>query len=158
VAAKPKKKRENSNNPIPIECACPRKIRVAPTVLETGPVRCDVCGHAFLADGQTDPDTTPDPTGEHHDGMPTYPWGTAPTDLATLRQLSIAGLRPGGQPVAGRLIWRHGRRHANLYRRELAKPKFKRTPTDTQLAGLARANHVRHLQRLHTHGAARGEH
>jgi hypothetical protein len=155
IAAKPKKKRENSNNPIPLECACPRKIRVAPTVLETGTVRCDVCGHAFLAEGQTDPDTTPDPTGERHNGMPTYPWGTTPTGLATLRQLSTAGLRPGGQPIAAQLIWRHGHRHANLYRRELAKPKLRRTPTETQLEALARANYARHVA---SQARARGEH
>jgi hypothetical protein len=45
-----------------------------------------------------------DPTGEHHDGMPTYPWGlepgedgAPPANLATRRQLAKMGLRPNGQ-------------------------------------------------------------
>lgn len=148
VQAKPTKKRDNSNNPIPLECACPRKIKVAPTVAEAGPIRCDVCGNRFMPDGLPDPDTIPDPTGDRHDGMPTFPWGTVPTELATRRQLTAAGLRPNGQPIAGRLIWRHGKRYANLYRLDLAAPKRQATPA--QRAALARATTARL--------ALRGEH
>jgi hypothetical protein len=143
VAAKPKKKRENSNNPIPIECACPRKIRVAPTVLETGPITCDVCEHQFTAEGQEEPSMDLyDPTGEHHNGLPTYPYRMAPKELATRRQLAALNLRPGGQDIAAQILWRRGKRVAYLYRIELAKPKRQSTPA--QLAALERANLARH--------------
>ncbi|GIL30445.1 RRQRL motif-containing zinc-binding protein [Actinocatenispora comari] len=145
IEAKPKKKRDNSNNPIPLECLCPRKIKVAPTIAEAGLIRCDVCGHAFMPDGQPDPTLTPDPTGAAHDGMPTFPWGTVPNGLATLRQLAASGLRPGGQPIAARLTWRHGRRFANLYRLDAAKTKRQATPA--QLDALARANAARAAKR-----------
>lgn len=41
------RKRDNSNNPTPCVCSCPRKIRVAPTVIEEGPITCGVCGDDF---------------------------------------------------------------------------------------------------------------
>jgi len=145
VEAKPTKKRDNSNNPIPLECACPRKIKVAPTIAQAGLIRCEVCGHAFMPDGQPDPTLTPDPTGALHDGMPTFPWGTVPAHFATRRQLTAAGLRPGGQPIAARLIWRHGHRFAHLYRLDLALPK--RQATAAQRAALARANAARAAKR-----------
>ncbi|NGN63876.1 hypothetical protein G5C51_08140 [Streptomyces sp. A7024] len=66
-----------------------------------------------------------DPSGVRY-GVPTYPWRMAPEGLATRRQLRAAGLRPGGQTIAGqlmRLTRRTGqRRIAYLYRVELAKP------------------------------------
>ncbi len=65
---------------------------------------------------------TTDPTGEHH-GIPTYIWRTAPAGLMTRRQLSAEGLRPGGQPVAGQV--RRGGQYAYLFRKDLAKPKFR---------------------------------
>ncbi|MFI1502635.1 RRQRL motif-containing zinc-binding protein [Streptomyces platensis] len=65
-----------------------------------------------------------DPTGEHHGGLPTYPWRMAPANegLATRRQLRALGLRIGGQPIAAQILCRNGRRNAYLYRIDLAKP------------------------------------
>jgi hypothetical protein len=40
--------RKSSNNPLPCLCTCPRRIRVAPTVLEAGPIICGVCDQEFL--------------------------------------------------------------------------------------------------------------
>lgn len=40
--------RRSSNNPLAALCACPRRIRVAPTVLELGPIQCGLCGGEFL--------------------------------------------------------------------------------------------------------------
>jgi hypothetical protein len=142
-AEKPKKKRDNSNNPVALECACPRKIRVAPTVLEQGPITCDVCEHPF-SDGQEEEQAVNrdyDPTGQHHNGVPTYPFRMAPKELLTRRQLAALNLRPGGQDVAAQIIWRRGKRVAYLYRIELAKPK--RQATAAQLAALDRANTAR---------------
>lgn len=63
-----------------------------------------------------------DPSGEAHGGLPTYPWRAAPEGLMTRRQLTAAGLRAGGQPVAAQVV--RGRYlHAYLYRVDLAKPK-----------------------------------
>ncbi|RKN56955.1 hypothetical protein D7231_34450 [Streptomyces klenkii] len=78
-----------------------------------------------------------DPTGERHGGMPTWPWRHAPAGYATRRQLAAMGLRPGGQPVAGQLVCRRGRRVAHLYRVDLALPK--RRPTLAQEWALDRA-------------------
>ncbi len=75
---------------------------------------------------------TTDPTGEHHGGLPTFIWKTAPPGYLTRRQLSAKGLRPGGQPVAAQV--RRGGRIALLYREDLAKPKF--TLTDDKLAAV----------------------
>ncbi len=75
---------------------------------------------------------TTDPTGEHNGGVPMYIWRAAPAGLLTRRQLSAKGLRPGGQPVAGQM--RRGGRWANLYREDLAKPKF--PLTDAKLAAV----------------------
>ncbi|WP_051743027.1 RRQRL motif-containing zinc-binding protein [Kitasatospora sp. MBT66] len=64
-----------------------------------------------------------DPTGEHHGGLPTYPWRWAPTDdLMTRRQLRAVGLRPGGQEPAAQVVCRGGLRFGYLYRRSLALP------------------------------------
>jgi hypothetical protein len=42
------KERTNNNNGVSAECECPRKLRISLTVFEAGPIRCDVCGEAFL--------------------------------------------------------------------------------------------------------------
>ncbi|MFD7667778.1 RRQRL motif-containing zinc-binding protein [Streptomyces sp. NPDC059788] len=64
-----------------------------------------------------------DPTGRHHNGLPTYLPRTVPADanLATRRQLRALGLRIGGQPVAAQLAGRYGR-YTYLYRIDLAQP------------------------------------
>lgn len=48
--------RASNNNGVSAECACPRRIRVATTVLAEGPILCGLCGTPF-----TDPD---DETGQ----------------------------------------------------------------------------------------------
>jgi hypothetical protein len=68
-----------------------------------------------------------DPDGIRH-GMPTFPYRWAPTNLATLRQLRAAGLRPGGQPITAQILWRRGKRVAYLYDITLAKAKRQATP------------------------------
>ncbi|WP_018352199.1 RRQRL motif-containing zinc-binding protein [Longispora albida] len=84
-----------------------------------------------------------DPEGLRHQGVPTFPWQSAPDGYATRRQLRAAGLRPGGQPIAAQVLWRGigGTRAAYLYRLDLALPK--RTATAAQLASLGRAMAVR---------------
>jgi hypothetical protein len=82
-----------------------------------------------------------DPTGERF-GVPTWPWRMAPEHLVTFRQLAGRGLRPGGQPVRGQVMWRSRRyragvRVAYLYDVRLALPK--RTPTRAQLTALGKA-------------------
>jgi hypothetical protein len=42
------KQRTNNNNGVTAECECPRKLRISLTVFEAGPIRCDLCGEAFL--------------------------------------------------------------------------------------------------------------
>lgn len=88
-----------------------------------------------------------DPTGQRH-GLPSWPWKMAPTHLLTMRQLAARGLRPGGQEVQGQILWASRRYHAPdgvraayLYDVRLALPK--RTPTERQLAALAKANAAR---------------
>ncbi len=48
--------RTSNNNGVSAECVCPRRIRVATTVLDEGPILCALCGAPF-----TDPD---DETGQ----------------------------------------------------------------------------------------------
>jgi hypothetical protein len=69
-----------------------------------------------------------------------FRYGWAPDGLATTRQLAAQGLRPGGQDVAGWLVWRRGNRAgwAYLYRLDLAKPK--RVMTEARWAAIARCN------------------
>ena len=81
-----------------------------------------------------------DPAGARHGGLPTWGWRTAPAHLATRRQLTARGLRPGGQPIAGQILWvgiRKQVRVAYLYDVGLAKPK--RAATAPQLAALDKA-------------------
>lgn len=63
-----------------------------------------------------------DPTGEHHEGLPTYPWKGAPAGLMTRRQLTAAGLRKAGQQPVAQVV-RGKYLHAYLYRVDLAQPK-----------------------------------
>jgi hypothetical protein len=81
-----------------------------------------------------------DPTGVRHGGLPTWGWRAAPAQLLTRRQLAGQGLRPGGQPIAGQILW-IGRtcrvRAAYLYDVALAKPK--RSASPRQLAALGKA-------------------
>ncbi|HLL66810.1 MAG TPA: RRQRL motif-containing zinc-binding protein [Micromonosporaceae bacterium] len=79
-----------------------------------------------------------DPDGVRY-GIPTWWWRGAPAGYATVRQLRADGLRPGGQPVAGQVLWQGvgGVRVAYLYRVDAAKPK--RTATARQLAAIGRA-------------------
>jgi hypothetical protein len=79
-----------------------------------------------------------DPDGTRH-GIPTYPYRWAPEGLLTTRQLRTRGLRPGGQPVAAQILWKHHgkRRVAYLYRTDLAKPK--RQATHAQLGAIGKA-------------------
>ena len=39
--------RRSNNNPEPATCACPRRIRVARSVLDAGPIVCALCGEPF---------------------------------------------------------------------------------------------------------------
>ncbi|MFJ5602370.1 RRQRL motif-containing zinc-binding protein [Micromonospora parva] len=79
-----------------------------------------------------------DPDGTRY-GIPTFWWQGAPPGYATRRQLTAAGLRPGGQPVAAQVLWRGvgGTRTAYLYRVDLAAPK--RTATPAQRAAIGKA-------------------
>lgn len=79
-----------------------------------------------------------DPDGQHY-GMPTYPWLMAPAGYSTVRQLRAKGLRPGGQPIAAQILWRHRKqqRVAYLYRDDLAKEKRTATPRQLVAVGLA---------------------
>lgn len=69
-----------------------------------------------------------DPTGEHHGGLPTWPWRFGPEGLATRRQLREMGLRPASQEPAAQVVCRRGRRHGYLYRIALARPVRPMTP------------------------------
>ncbi|WBC17736.1 hypothetical protein O7600_13310 [Micromonospora sp. WMMA1998] len=79
-----------------------------------------------------------DPDGARY-GIPTYWWRGAPPGYATRRQLTAAGLRPAGQPIAAQILWRGvgGTRAAYLYRVDLARPK--RTATPAQRAAIGKA-------------------
>ncbi|OPG04057.1 RRQRL motif-containing zinc-binding protein [Microbispora sp. GKU 823] len=87
-----------------------------------------------------------DPSGSRY-GIPTYPWRMAPAHLLTRRQLTAAGLRPGGQGVQAQILWasrRHGApgvRAAYLYDMRFALPK--RAATPAQREALAKANAAR---------------
>ncbi|WP_103944193.1 RRQRL motif-containing zinc-binding protein [Thermomonospora echinospora] len=88
-----------------------------------------------------------DPAGTRY-GVPTWPWRMAPPHLLTRRQLAACGLRPGGQPIAGQVLWRSRRynapggvRAAYLYDVRLALPK--RIASPAQRAALAKALTVR---------------
>lgn len=86
------------------------------------------------------PRTSPrfhDPDGARY-GLPTYPWRCAPDGLATRRQLTVAGLRPGGSPVVAQLMWpRHGGRVGVAFLYDLASAVPKRAPTPGNLRAVA---------------------
>ncbi|TDC28802.1 hypothetical protein E1211_27175 [Micromonospora sp. 15K316] len=88
-----------------------------------------------------------DPEGARY-GIPTYWWKGAPPGYATRRQLTAAGLRPGGQPIAAQVLWRGvgGTRAAYLYRLDLARPK--RTATPAQLRAIRAALTARRTCRI----------
>jgi hypothetical protein len=44
--------RTSNNNPVACECGCTRKIRVARTVLDLGPITCRLCGGDFHPTGK----------------------------------------------------------------------------------------------------------
>lgn len=79
-----------------------------------------------------------DPDGTRH-GLPTFPYRWAPTDLATVRQLRTAGLRPGGQDIAAQILWRHRKHTRVAYLYPIAGAKPKRTATPAQLAAVHKA-------------------
>jgi hypothetical protein len=81
-----------------------------------------------------------DPDGLRH-GMPTFPYRWAPTNLATLRQLRAAGLRPGGQPITAQILWRKGKRVAYLY--DITHAKAKRQATPAQRVAIDKALRAR---------------
>jgi hypothetical protein len=47
--------RPMSNNPLPYLCDCPRRIRVAPSILELGPIRCTICAADFVPVDRSSP-------------------------------------------------------------------------------------------------------
>lgn len=78
-----------------------------------------------------------DPDGTRY-GLPTYPLRCAPEGLATRRQLTAAGLRPGGAPVVVQIMW--ARRRGNVgvaYLYDLAMAVPKRAPTPGNLRAVA---------------------
>ncbi|MCI2423970.1 hypothetical protein MOQ72_41885 [Saccharopolyspora sp. K220] len=75
--------------------------------------------------------------GWWQDGLPTFPFGLAPSGLATRRQLRAAGLCPGGQGIVAQIVWRRGKAWAGLY--EVAKARPKRIPSLAQRKALVTA-------------------
>lgn len=76
-----------------------------------------------------------DPTGERHNGLPTFTWGSADKKVyATRRQLGRLGLRKAGQDVAAVMYgWCHGvPTEMHLYLIDLAKPRRPWTPAKQQ--------------------------
>lgn len=85
-----------------------------------------------------------DPTGAKHGGLPTWPWRMAPAHLLTLRQLTARGLRPGGQPIAGQVLWLGGRKRVRVaYLYDVGRAKAKRHATDRQQVALGKAMKAR---------------
>jgi hypothetical protein len=73
----------------------------------------------------------------------TYRYGFAPSGLATMRQLSAMGLRPGGCPPVAALARPKGRWVAYLY--DLSTAKSKRAMTPSKRRALAAANRARRM-------------
>jgi hypothetical protein len=65
----------------------------------------------------------------------------APAGLETRRQLRARGLRPGGQPPAGQILWAGvgGTRTAYLYDITRARPRRRATPAVVAACGRALA-------------------
>lgn len=69
--------------------------------------------------------------------LPTYPWfDQVPDHLKTRNQLAEQGLRPGG-PVVAQVVWKRGKRWADLYDVTIAKPK--KAMTEAQASALEKA-------------------
>jgi hypothetical protein len=87
-------------------------------------------------------------TRGRHYGLPLLSWNLAPRDvLATRRQLTVLGLRPGGQESVAYLYF-HCRRayrvvFAELFLITAAKPK--RSATPAQRTAIAKANLARRI-------------
>ncbi|WP_194825511.1 hypothetical protein [Nocardia sp. XZ_19_231] len=77
-----------------------------------------------------------DPEGDRHGGMPTYPWGAAPSHLRTRRQLAKDNQRPGDEYEAQILRSRRGRDPLKAHLFDAAKAQPKREPTQAQLDAL----------------------
>ncbi|WP_328711637.1 hypothetical protein [Nocardia salmonicida] len=77
-----------------------------------------------------------DPEGARHGGLPTYPWGLAPSHLRTRRQLAKEGCRPGEEYEAQMLRSRRGRDPLRAYLFDAEKAQAKREPTAAQLDAL----------------------
>lgn len=90
-----------------------------------------------------------DPHGTRF-GLPTYPYRNAPTEYATRRQLRAANLRPGGQDIAGQILWRHKGKQRVAYLYEIAVAKAKRTATPAQRAAIDKALQARRTCRTCT--------
>jgi hypothetical protein len=72
-----------------------------------------------------------------------YRYGFAPSGLATMRQLSAMGLRPGGFPPVAALARPRGRWVAYLY--DVSTAKAKRPMTAAKRRALAAANRARRM-------------
>lgn len=79
-----------------------------------------------------------DPTGARY-GLPTFPLRMAPAGLATRRQLTARGLRPGGQQPVAQLMYRRYRRTCVAALYDIAHAVPKRAPSPRLLASLDRA-------------------
>jgi hypothetical protein len=78
-----------------------------------------------------------DPDGARY-GLPTFPWRCAPDHLATYRQLTAAGLRPGGAPVVAQIMRSRRRGKVSVaYLYDLASAVPKRAPTPGNLRAVA---------------------
>lgn len=84
--------------------------------------------------------------------MTDYPWRCAPAHLRTRRQLAAAGLRPGGQDIAGRLTYRRYGRECVAYLYDVHRAAPKRTATPAQRRALARATRARQIRAAERHG------
>lgn len=83
-----------------------------------------------------------DPEGRRF-GVPTYPWGLAPSHLRTRRQLSADGKRPGDEYQAQMLRGRRGRDPLRAYLFDETKAEPKREPSAAQLEALQIARWTR---------------
>ncbi|MCZ4102664.1 RRQRL motif-containing zinc-binding protein [Streptomyces sp. H39-C1] len=89
-----------------------------------------------------------DPDGDRY-GLPTWPFRMAPQEYATRRQLRALGLRPGGQPIAGQVLWRSRRRKTEAaYLFLIADAKPVRPMTPARWASVHGALRARRICRL----------
>ncbi|WP_338083906.1 RRQRL motif-containing zinc-binding protein [Candidatus Frankia nodulisporulans] len=127
--------------------------RREPTPDTAAHIRCDTAGSTNPIP-VTDPGGHPvirflDPDGTRY-GIPTWPWGMAPSGLYTRTQLREIGFRPTspGDPV-GQLMWRSRRGDAGGIRTAILYPigqTVQRTAaTSRQMAALDRAHAARKI-------------